>query len=335
MLLDTRLPVRQAFHALHDQGVTSAPLWDSEAHSMAGMISASDFISLLQQMRQTASANGNPLSDAQIDSFTIVDFREQCAASGTPPRDLVFVKPQDTLRVVVETLLCSGCSCAPILTNDPQSASSTGKICELLHVATLSGVLACLMRHFRASLASLPLLNAQIIEVPLGAWVASSLAGDGKELPEITGPRPKGQVGGRTVLEALYTVHPNTPVTKALGLLLEKGVSALPVQDDKGQLLDIYTRADITLLAKGNAYTQLQHADVTVAQVLALSQILSPPAAAAGGSKKPVGPGGLSQAMAGQQGAQRFHIVGGGAPGQTPQPKQRVFTCTSRDTLRR
>lgn len=41
VLLDTQLPVRQAFHALHDQGVTSAPLWDSTTHSMAGMISAS------------------------------------------------------------------------------------------------------------------------------------------------------------------------------------------------------------------------------------------------------------------------------------------------------
>jgi hypothetical protein len=29
----------------------------------------------------------------------------------------------------------------------------------VLHLATLSGVLACIMRHFRASLASLPLLG--------------------------------------------------------------------------------------------------------------------------------------------------------------------------------
>lgn len=41
VLLDTKLPVRQAFHALHDQGVTSAPLWDSTSHTMVGMISAS------------------------------------------------------------------------------------------------------------------------------------------------------------------------------------------------------------------------------------------------------------------------------------------------------
>ena len=35
---------RQAFHALHDQGLASAPLWDSETASVPGMISASDFI---------------------------------------------------------------------------------------------------------------------------------------------------------------------------------------------------------------------------------------------------------------------------------------------------
>ena len=34
-----------------------------------------------------------------------------------------------------------------------------GEVCTLLTVATLGGVLACLLRHFRASLASLPLLG--------------------------------------------------------------------------------------------------------------------------------------------------------------------------------
>jgi hypothetical protein len=38
------LHARQAFHALHDQGLASAPLWDSETASVPGMISASDFI---------------------------------------------------------------------------------------------------------------------------------------------------------------------------------------------------------------------------------------------------------------------------------------------------
>lgn len=49
------------------------------------------------------------------------------------------------------------------------------------------------------------------------------------------------------------TPHPTPtppPAPQALGLLLEAGVSCLPVVDTGGVLLDVYARADITLLAK-------------------------------------------------------------------------------------
>eukprot|EP00983_Pelagomonas_calceolata_P095778 1158049-Pelagomonas_calceolata.AAC.6 len=39
-----------------------------------------------------------------------------------------------------------------------------------LHLATLSAVLACLMRHFRASLASLPLLGQPLGSLGVGTW---------------------------------------------------------------------------------------------------------------------------------------------------------------------
>lgn len=45
-----------------------------------------------------------------------------------------------------------------------------GLVNTLLHIATIGGVLACLMRHFRASLASLPLLNQPISNLPIGTW---------------------------------------------------------------------------------------------------------------------------------------------------------------------
>lgn len=48
----------------------------------------------------------------------------------------------------------------------------------------------------------------------------------------------------------LACVSPSTPLTQALGLLLEAGVSSLPVVDASGALVDIYARADITTLAK-------------------------------------------------------------------------------------
>lgn len=44
----------------------------------------------------------------------------------------------------------------------------------MLHTATIAGVLACLMRHFRASLASLPLLAQPLSALPIGTWSPTS-----------------------------------------------------------------------------------------------------------------------------------------------------------------
>jgi CBS-domain-containing membrane protein len=57
----------------------------------------------------------------------------------------------------------------------------------------------------------------------------------------------------------------------ALSMLLEGGVSALPVVDAEGVLLDVYARSDITLLAKNRSYSRLQLEDMTVAQALSLA----------------------------------------------------------------
>jgi hypothetical protein len=58
----------------------------------------------------------------------------------------------------------------------------------------------------------------------------------------------------------LACVRPDTPLTVALGLLLEAGVSCLPVVDPSGVLLDLYARADICMLAKVGRWGALVHA---------------------------------------------------------------------------
>jgi hypothetical protein len=49
-------------------------------------------------------------------------------------------------------------------------------------------------------------------------------------------------------------------------------VSCIPVVDEHGALIDIFARADITLLARHNTYNQLQHEDLPMASVLALTR---------------------------------------------------------------
>eukprot|EP00197_Chlamydomonas_leiostraca_P002761 CAMPEP_0202856964 /NCGR_PEP_ID=MMETSP1391-20130828/74_1 /ASSEMBLY_ACC=CAM_ASM_000867 /TAXON_ID=1034604 /ORGANISM="Chlamydomonas leiostraca, Strain SAG 11-49" /LENGTH=551 /DNA_ID=CAMNT_0049535697 /DNA_START=328 /DNA_END=1983 /DNA_ORIENTATION=+ len=333
VILDMDLPVRQAFHALQEQGIASAPLWDTDASTINGVISASDFINILKRLRHSVSAGGNPMSEAEMDAHTIRGLREEVTMEGRDPKPLVYVRPDDDLAKVVGTLFQNKCSMAPIMSTDPGGS----EIPDVLHLATLSAVLACLMRHFRASLASLPLLAQPLGSLPLGTWSPDAGVAHADVLPDSKDRRQWRK------LQPLHTVTANTPLTQALGLLLEAGVSALPVVDDKRGLLDVYARADITALAKGNAYNRLQWEDVTVGQALAMASSSStwqpgvmPPGA-------PPGMGGLSaelqahgqhpgQAiMAQMQAAIDSTLHAGPGPGSK---STRVYVCSKDDSLR-
>ncbi|KAK9804840.1 hypothetical protein WJX72_008237 [[Myrmecia] bisecta] len=310
VLLDTELPIRQAFHALHDQGVASAPLWDLEAASVTGMISASDFIHILRQLRSSVSSGGNPMSEAEMDQHTIRAMREVATTEGREPKPLVYVRPEDHLGTVIMLLFNNRCSMAPVLSCE---ALGSEPVCTMLHIATISGVLACLMRHFRASLASLPLLSQPIGRLPVGTWsVESALA---RQEAANNGAQEGEERRDRRKVRPLHVVHPQTALTSALGLLLEAGVSALPVVDETGVLLDMYARSDITMLAKGNSYNRLQWEEVTVGQALALANAAPSSWPAPAGSSAQPSPRGEG-------------------PGIVASKPQRVFYCSARDSLR-
>lgn len=189
-------------------------------------------------------------------------MRDECTLEGRPPKPLVYVRTADKLATVVRTLFEHKCSMAPILTADPGDSPGS-PLPSVLHIATLSGVLNCLMRHFRASLASLPLLALPLSQLPIGTWAPeqqfipgpgfnpslglnpaggqqqlgagglnggvragsvskgrSSSTGDGSD----GGGGGDGCIVGRTV-SPVHAVTPSTPLTNALGMLLEAGVS--------------------------------------------------------------------------------------------------------------
>uniref|UniRef100_A0A452HEY0 5'-AMP-activated protein kinase subunit gamma-1 n=1 Tax=Gopherus agassizii TaxID=38772 RepID=A0A452HEY0_9SAUR len=60
-------------------------------------------------------------------------------------------------------------------------------------------------------------------------------------------------------------VHPNTPLYVALGIFVQHRVSALPVVDESGRVVDIYSKFDVINLAAEKTYNNL---DVTVTQAL-------------------------------------------------------------------
>lgn len=64
------------------QGIASAPLWDGMGTNVIGVISASDFISILTRLRNSVSSGANPMSEAEMDAHTI-----RCGARGCRGRD--------------------------------------------------------------------------------------------------------------------------------------------------------------------------------------------------------------------------------------------------------
>uniref|UniRef100_A0A3B1IEP6 5'-AMP-activated protein kinase subunit gamma-1 n=1 Tax=Astyanax mexicanus TaxID=7994 RepID=A0A3B1IEP6_ASTMX len=63
----------------------------------------------------------------------------------------------------------------------------------------------------------------------------------------------------------IAVVHSDTPLYTALGIFVDQRVSALPVVDDKGRVVDIYSKFDVINLAAEKTYNNL---DITVTKAL-------------------------------------------------------------------
>lgn len=247
MVLDSSLPVKEAFHVLYDQGISVAPLWDSNIGQFVGMLSASDFIIILREL----GSNGAILSEEELETHTIAAWKNEkmhineqvngpLASLG---RTLISVGPDDSLRVVAEKILQHEIATVPVIC----PSAGDGSAPQLLHLASLPGILKSICRYFRSASSMLPVLQQPICALRIGIWI-----------PEI------GEAGGRS----LAMLRPDAPLTSAFSLLLQACVSAIPIVDDNGSLLDIYARSDVTALAKDKMYVRVRLNELTIHRAL-------------------------------------------------------------------
>ena len=111
VLLDIELPVRQAFHALHEQGVAAASLWDAQAAQVAGIISASDFIHILRRLRSSVSSGANPASEEEMDQHTIRGQLPSSQGSTTPSTTKHLCHCDSCIYSNGAALFCCGLHC--------------------------------------------------------------------------------------------------------------------------------------------------------------------------------------------------------------------------------
>jgi hypothetical protein len=118
VVFSTSIPIQLAFYALVEHDTQSAPLWDEQTRSFEGLLTVSDFISLLRDH------SGRKLPPAQLSSLTI---KEVMAASRLPPPpggrappgvrhdSFPAVKPTANLLQVCQLLLSTGRDFLPVM----------------------------------------------------------------------------------------------------------------------------------------------------------------------------------------------------------------------------
>ncbi|WOL03323.1 sucrose nonfermenting 4-like protein isoform X2 [Canna indica] len=249
--LDINLPVKQAFHVLYDEGISVAPLWDCARGQFVGVLSALDFILILQELGN----RGSNLTEEELETHTISAWKDgkhqmfgQLDEHGRPLQgNIIHAGPYDCLKDVALKILQNKVSTVPIM----HSSSQDGSFPQLLHLASLSGILRCICRHFRHTTSSLPILLQPICKIPLGTWV----------------PRSEDQSG-----RPLVMLRRNESLSLALSLLVQAKVSSIPILDENNSLVDTYSRSDITALAKDRVYAQIHLDEMSIHQALQLGQ---------------------------------------------------------------
>ncbi|XP_046733561.1 5'-AMP-activated protein kinase subunit gamma-2a isoform X2 [Silurus meridionalis] len=118
------------------------------------------------------------------------------------------------------------------------------KIHRLPVIDPVSGNALYILTHKRI----LKFLQLFVCEMPKPAFMKKSLA----------------DLGIGTYRNIAF-IHPDTPIIKALSIFVERRVSALPVVDESGKVVDIYSKFDVINLAAEKTYNNL---DISVTQAL-------------------------------------------------------------------
>ncbi|TKY54130.1 Sucrose nonfermenting 4 protein [Spatholobus suberectus] len=145
VILDVDLPVKQAFHILHEQGIPMAPLWDLCKGQFVGVLSALDFILILRELGN----HGSNLTEEELETHTISAWKEGKWTAFS--RCLIHVGPYDNLKDIAVKILQNGISTYML---DSYQNDFPG-IC----------------RYFRNCSSSLPILQLPICAIPVGTWV--------------------------------------------------------------------------------------------------------------------------------------------------------------------
>ncbi|XP_060754470.1 5'-AMP-activated protein kinase subunit gamma-3 isoform X2 [Neoarius graeffei] len=210
VIFDTALQVKKAFFALVANGLRAAPLWDSKLQRFVGMLTITDFISILHRFYKSPMVQIYELEDHKIQTWRDVYLQYY-------NQNLVSIRPEASLFDAVYSLLKHKIHRLPVI--DPESGN-------VLHILTHKRILKFLY-IFRATIPTPQFLQKKIGEAGVGTF------------------------------RDIATIQQTATVYDALSIFVERRVSALPVVDETGKVVALYSRFDVINLAAQKTYNNL------------------------------------------------------------------------------
>ncbi|KAF5377492.1 hypothetical protein D9615_005347 [Tricholomella constricta] len=240
IVLDTKLNVKKALQCLLLNGVVSAPLWNSDKSRFAGMLTVLDIIHLIQYYYHTASYD---YAATDVETFRLESLRdiEKELGVATPP--LHREHPSSTLYDAAKRLIQTHARRLPLLDNDTETGHEV-----IVSVLTQYRLLKFISINCHKEVQQLQL---SLRKLKIGTYVHSSSPSD----------VPKGH----SPYYPIATAYLSTPVFDVVHMFSERAISAVPIIDEEGVVVNLYETVDVITLVRLGAYQSL---DLTVSEAL-------------------------------------------------------------------
>ncbi|KAI0030662.1 CBS-domain-containing protein [Vararia minispora EC-137] len=247
LVLDSKLEVKRALQCLLHNGVVSAPLWNSEKSMFAGMFTVSDIIHLIQYYYHNSSYDN---AAADVETFRLESLRgnplhpdiEKSLGVATPP--LIREHPDASLYIAAKRLIQTHARRLPLLDKDTGTGHEV-----IVSVLTQYRLLKFISINCTKEI---QLLHLPLRKLGIGTYVEPPLPVD--ERPEDYSP-----------YHPIATATMSTTVFDVVHMFSERGISAVPIVDEEGIVVNLYETVDVITLVRLGAYQAL---DLTISEAL-------------------------------------------------------------------
>eukprot|EP01064_Diplonema_japonicum_P019784 TRINITY_DN2861_c0_g2_i2.p1 TRINITY_DN2861_c0_g2~~TRINITY_DN2861_c0_g2_i2.p1 ORF type:complete len:375 (+),score=80.46 TRINITY_DN2861_c0_g2_i2:82-1206(+) len=215
VIVDINLPLRTAFVSALENKVPCGILWDPMTNTHAGMMTVTDYITILLRTRES----GESIIELQNRSIRLWrDDERMQRDSRTNKKELIYIRLDKDLGEVLKALYTNRIKRIPVV-------SQAGEVISVLTYTTMLNVVLQKLHNLESDSDWMQLLSYGVKDLGIGCYDNNT--------PTCT-------------LE--------TKVHEVLSSLMQKKVHCLPIVDSQRRCLDVFTRSDVMFIEQDGTY---------------------------------------------------------------------------------